>query len=683
MIGPATSRSDFRAEEIKADARVLVRALATTPNLRPSKIAFWDWDLLSNTMTWSDEMKILFGLVREDPDAAFDPWAAWRSALHPEDLPATEQCLALAVLNETPIAINFRVVLPDGLIRHIEADGDIVRESGGRAVRIVGSCRDVTRQRHAEDDLENRRKELEDSLAERTSELNSARRLLERKAYELTENIPVGTYTFVKRPGERLGKYEFMSERFIEIHGLNRSAMEADIRNGMAVLHPDDAEEWARLNLEAIEEERPFRGEARHLVNGEYRWIAAEDITRRLPDGTVVWEGVATDITDRKITEQKLAESEARYRLLAENSADVIWLMDLETMRFTYVSPAVERLRGFTVEEVLGQSAEEAMTPESFRLFQDMMPGRLAALEAGDESLRTMTHELVKPHKDGTLVTTEVTTTVVGEPGSRPLRILGVSRDITERKAIEAALEAARRREKQTEKKMRATLELKLKTSLNAAALAHEINQPLSRILLRAQINLERSKGRDDKMLRELISDAESVVSTIDKMKVLLRNVESAHEPVDLNQVLESAIHQLKSSIRATKARVMQVGFEKRSIVSGDAVQLKMVFVNLIQNALDAVAAAGKSDKRIIVELIIHDDFVDIVIGDSGTGWPGGTLDDMLLNSSKPRGSGIGLFVVKTAVDNHHGRVSIARSPLGGAEFCVTLLLAKKSPSAD
>lgn len=666
------SKNGLRAAEVKADAKALVRAKLTTPDPRAAKIAFWDWDLSSNVLTWSDEMKNLFGVDREAMDKKFDPWAAWRSALHPEDLSAAEQCMTLAARDGTPIAINYRIVLPDGSVRQIEADGDIIRDRKGQADRIAGSCRDATKWRITEEKLESQRRQLEASLAERTSELDVALRRLEHAAYELTENIPVGTYTFVKRPGERLGRYEFMSNRFIELQGLDREAVAADIRNGLAVVHPDDAEEWARLNLEAIDAEQPFRGEARHLVKGEYRWIAAEDITRKLPDGTVIWEGVVTDITDRKVAEQKLAESEARYRLLADNSADVIWLMDLETLRFTYVSPSVERLRGFTAEEVLQQGAREAMTAESYQLFEELLPKRLAAFAVGEESMRTMTQEFIQSRKDKTLVTTEVTTTLLGETGVPPKRMLGISRDITERKTIEAALNAARKREKQTEKKMRATLEKKLKTSLNAAAVAHEINQPLSRILLRARMNLERSKGGDDQMLRALIDDAERVVSTIAKMKALLRNVESVQEDVDLNQILASALHQLKSAIRATKAKVVQIGPEQVCLVRGDAAQLKMVFVNLVQNALDAVGNSRRKRKQISIESVVRDGCIDIVVGDSGPGWPGGTLDEMLLSTSKPGGSGIGLYVVKTAVENHRGRIVIGNSSIGGAEFRIS-----------
>lgn len=673
MAEPSDPKSAFRAAQLKDDAMALVRSQRTTPNARAAKLAFWEWDLVSDTMSWSEDMGGLFGQQPSRAKARVDGRVAWRAAIHPADLPSVERCLAHAARDGTPIAIDHRIVLPDGSVRWIETDGDIIRDGAGKPVRIAGSCRDVTRQRQIEDESENYRQHLEVSLAERTSELDDALRSLERTAYELTEHIPVGTYTFVKRPGQRLGRYEFMSHRFIELQGLDREAIKEDIRNGLPVVHPDDAEEWARLNLEAMDEERPFRGEARHLVNGEYRWIAAEDIVRKLPDGTVIWEGVVTDVTDRRVAEQKLAESEARYRLLADNSADVIWLLDLETLKFIYVSPSVERLRGVSVDEVLRQGLKEGMAPDSSRLLEDLLPKRVAALAAGDESLRIMTHELLQLRNDGTFVPTEVTTTLLGDAGSPPKRMLGISRDITERKAIQAALDAAREREKQTEQTMRATLEKKLKTSLSAAAVAHEINQPLSRILLRARLHLERSQG-DDHMLRALIDDAESVVSTINKMKALLRNVQGEQEDVDLNYVSASALQQLKAVIRASNVKVSQVEPDGGCVVRGDATQLKMVFVNLIQNAVDAINCGRRKRREIIIaQTILDDDSVEVVVGDSGAGWPGGTLDETLLNTSKPAGSGLGLYLVKTAVENHNGRIAIGRSPLGGAEFRILL----------
>ena len=153
----------------------------------------------------------------------------------------------------------------------------------------------------------------------------------------------------------------------------------------------------------------------------------------------------ARDIGERKRFERALAESEARYRLLAEHSTDVIWLMDLASGRFTYVSPSVERLRGYTPEEVLAQPVEEALTPESARRVEELFRTRVPAYVAGDESARTSAVERSQPRKDGSVVETEVVASLLKDASGAVAQVLGITRDVTERKRHDAEL----RREKE------------------------------------------------------------------------------------------------------------------------------------------------------------------------------------------------------------------------------------------
>lgn len=108
-------------------------------------------------------------------------------------------------------------------------------------------------------------------------------------------------------------------------------------------------------------------------------------------------------------------------------------------------------------------------------------------------------------------------------------------------------LAMARAHEKQREEQSRVTLEKKLRSSLSAAAIAHEINQPLSRILLRCQLGAEAGGGAVAPVaLAALAADAEQVVTTIDKMKVLLRSVQTAHAEIDLTHVVRNSLLQMK-----------------------------------------------------------------------------------------------------------------------------------------
>lgn len=170
----------------------------------------------------------------------------------------------------------------------------------------------------------------QDTTEQRSTEqaLQSAEAQLREVAYSLTENIPVGTYTMVLKPGDQIANFEFMSTRFLELTGLSREDARADPLKGFACVHPDDYDDWVALNAKTFAERVPFYGETRVVVDGEVRWISAESIPRELEDGTVVWEGVLMDLSRQKAAEaslrslhEELVHSTARQSRLQEREA--------------------------------------------------------------------------------------------------------------------------------------------------------------------------------------------------------------------------------------------------------------------------------------------------------------------------------------------------------------------------
>ncbi|WP_321506556.1 PAS domain S-box protein [uncultured Methanoregula sp.] len=147
------------------------------------------------------------------------------------------------------------------------------------------------------------------------------------------------------------------------------------------------------------------------------------------------------DITERKRSETALRESEEKYRLLAENATDIIWVLDLATLRFTYFSPSVEKIRGYAPEEAMGLSLEQTFTPEAYAksaadLRQVIEQEKKGLVEPG----RIRVYEYQERCKDGSFIFTESMMTFIRNAEGDPVSIQGITRDITERKRAEEAL---------------------------------------------------------------------------------------------------------------------------------------------------------------------------------------------------------------------------------------------------
>jgi len=160
--------------------------------------------------------------------------------------------------------------------------------------------------------------------------------------------------------------------------------------------------------------------------------------SRQRADGSVVIEGALADITELHEAETQLVRSEKRSRLLAENAWEVIWTTDLGG-KITYINPAVERMRGISPEEAMRQSPEEIQPPESAAIGADYYQRLYAAIDAGTEP-PTFRGEQEYYRKDGSIMTGELQVIPHVDTDGNVIELIGVTRDITERKVFEAEL---------------------------------------------------------------------------------------------------------------------------------------------------------------------------------------------------------------------------------------------------
>ena len=159
------------------------------------------------------------------------------------------------------------------------------------------------------------------------------------------------------------------------------------------------------------------------------------------------FRGVDRDITERKQTEEALQKSEQHYKILADNVTDVIWTADMN-LRYTYLSPSIKYLVGFTVEEQISKTVEQMITPTSYDLVRKVFAEELVIEETEKKELhRTRTLEIEQFCKDGSTIWTESKMTFLRDQNNRAVGILGVTRDISERKRADLKLQERLRHE--------------------------------------------------------------------------------------------------------------------------------------------------------------------------------------------------------------------------------------------
>ena len=176
--------------------------------------------------------------------------------------------------------------------------------------------------------------------------------------------------------------------------------------------------------------------------NGKRRWLKLNSKNIYDSEGLAGADVVAHDITDRKRAEKELKESEKKYRLLADNVQDVIFVLDMN-LKYTYISPSVKLMRGYEPEEVLNQSSiEQTLTPASMNLAMRTF-SEIMELEKSEHRNISMIRalQLEMRRKDGTTLWTEVKFSFLRDDDQRPIAILGLTRDITERKLAEEELQ--------------------------------------------------------------------------------------------------------------------------------------------------------------------------------------------------------------------------------------------------
>lgn|GEM_PF-2543675 len=623
----------------RADALRLMRNAETSLRLsqQAARAGSFEWKAESDSLMCSPEWEAIYG-VKQNGFAK--TLREWEDMIHPDDRLRFKELNAQTLQSGEPIEAEWRTVWPDGSVHWISSRYQGFNDSSaGSAIRLAGVCIDVTDRKRIQDDLahsERRFRALVDASAQIFWTTSADGRVNE-------DSLSWRAFT-----GQSFEQYkEFGS---------------------LEALHPDDRDRAVREWSQSKATNMPYKSEVRiRHVSGEWRWFAVRAVQLRNSDGSLQgWVGMNSDITERKLAEQAVKESETRFRTIFEQAAMGVALVDAMSGSLFRVNNKFCELTGYSSEELVGQKFDSLTHPFDLAGMNDHVR-RLQNSECTEFSL-----EQRRFRKDGSVFWVSVTISRIWKNDESPTQYIAIIKDITEKiQAREFLYKSNELLEQRVETR---TAEIKrvaddlarTNTELEQFAYiaSHDLQEPLRRITSYVGLFLDKYRpsvdGTGEKYLNYISDGARRMSVLIDDMLAysLIGKGEDETVDVDLDDVLSEVIRIQRATIEQTNAIVEASSLPNIPISKTQAYQL---FSNLISNALKFRQPNGRPHVRI--NSTFERGTWHFTVTDNGIGIGREYLEDIFVifkrlhSRTNYSGTGIGLSICKKIVERMGGKI--------------------------
>ncbi|MFP4124407.1 MAG: PAS domain-containing protein [Coleofasciculus sp.] len=372
-------------------------------------LGHWHYDMATHKITWSAETFRIFG---RDPHQGEPTYAQLvHQITHPDDRKYFSQTVAYSIQHKQPYKLDYRLVRPDGSIRHIFAKGKPILNSRHQIIGIFGTILDITNLKKTE----------------------AALRKSEETFRQFAENIRDVFWMTNPEKTENI----YISPAYEKIFGKSCDSWYNDCLSWLDTVHPDDRDRIvSAIPKEVLGE---FDKEYRIVQpNGEMRWIRDRAFPIYNEQGKMYRiAGIAQDITERKQTELALQKSEQRFRQIFDHAPIGMSLINFHTHQFIQVNPAYYQMLGYSESEIMSLTFDAFTHPDDLGCDLHYMK----QIDQGEiDSFRMQKRYF---NKNGEIVWTNLTVAVLRDLIGEPVFCVAMIEDITQHKQAETQIKAS------------------------------------------------------------------------------------------------------------------------------------------------------------------------------------------------------------------------------------------------
>ena len=586
----------------------------------------WEWDVRTNEVFWSQECYDIVGMDSTTEKTL----EGFQKIVHPDDLDRFNGAVQHSLSHKAAFAVEFRTITPRGEVLWLNNMGRAEYDAGGNPMRMIGTVRDITERKKAEQELR---------LLAQT--LSSARDCISitdlENRFVFVNDAFRNTYGYTTE--DLLGK---------DVSVLRSLSTPAAITD--QILHGTQSGGWHGEILNRRKDGSDLPVEL---------WTS---VVRDEAGNPVAMVGVARNITERNVAEEHARQSGEQFRLIAENVADMIAVLDLDGRRI-YNSPSYKGILG-DPESLRGTDGFQEVHPEDVervkQVFKDTVRTGIG---------RRIEYRFLRP--DGTERTIDSKGSVMRDGDGRVFRVVVVSRDVTEEKSLAAQFLRSQRMES---------------IGTLAGGIAHDLNNVLSPIMMAIEVLRRKISDKDGQnILNTIETSAKRGADIVRQVLAFGRGVKGDRILVQLKHV---AVEVAKIAGETLPKSIDIKTNIPRNLwtVLADPTQMHQVLLNMLVNARDAMPRGGTL--TISAENITLDEqysrmhldakpgaYVCMVISDTGTGIPAAIrekiFEPFFTTKEIGMGTGLGLSTTLAIVKSHGGSITLESEVGKGTTFRV------------